>query len=211
MGAAAVSALVLAGLLPASILVEMQCRSELGTASITLFDRGGVRVAQRVGAEVERVSVRELAPDELEAYLARIDGVDLREVPEASATGRGAEGEWLEQCDLILQPQGQQQRYYRWRRIDTIPLGLSNLVQIVEELAVGAAELRRTRLPDGYQPQEGDLLRRSDGVLFRVIAPTSDGRGVELQGDSQPLVIFILLDQLDEEMVELVESRALQR
>jgi hypothetical protein len=205
---ALVLALAASTALPPSIVLEMRCRSDLGRSTITLFARGGVRLAEQTrGQGEERVRVRELSESELAAYLERVRQVDLREVPEAKAVGRGTDGEWLDQCSLVLQLPGETPKEYLWRRVETVPLGLSNLIRIVEEMPIGGLEITGTRLPSGYEPRSGDVLRRRDGVDFRVGQPTSDGRGIELQGVEQPFTIFVPLDSLDEEFIELVSSR----
>jgi hypothetical protein len=207
-GTALVLALATPTVLPPSILLEMRCRSDLSRSTITVFARGGVRLAEQTGGQPqERISVRELSQSELAAYLERLLQVDLREVPQAKAMGRGTDGEWLDQCSLVLQLPGETPQEYLWRRLETVPLGLSNLIRIVEEMPIGGIEITGTRLPSGYQPRPGDVLRRRDGVDFRVGQPTSDGRGIELQGVEQPFTIFVPLDSLDEEFIELVSSR----
>ncbi|HEX2253498.1 MAG TPA: hypothetical protein VHQ65_09545, partial [Thermoanaerobaculia bacterium] len=64
-------------------------------------------------------------------------------------------------------------------------------------------------LPPGYRPRIGDVLRRLDGVLFRVVRPTveleEDGpSGWELQGVQQPLALYIGEGDVAQEFVELV-------
>lgn len=205
--AALVLALATPTALPTSILLEMRCQSDLGKSTITLFARGGVRLAEQLRGQEERIRVRELSQSELDAYLERLSQVDLREVRQAKAIGRGTDGEWLDQCTLVLQLSGEVPKEYLWRRLETVPLGLSNLIRIVEEMPVGGLEITGTRLPQGYQPKAGDILRRRDGVEFRVGQPTSDGRGIELQGVEQPFTIFVPLDSVDQEFIELVASR----
>jgi hypothetical protein len=94
-------------------------------------------------------------------------------------------------------------------QLDSLSLPLSRLVALVDELAarvmVGAAA---GGLPSGYRPREGDVLRRLDGVLFRVVRSTAavEGmpRGWELQGVQQPLAVYLVESDLPREFVELV-------
>jgi hypothetical protein len=94
-------------------------------------------------------------------------------------------------------------------QLDSLSLPLSRLVALVDGLAarvmVGAAA---GGLPTGYRPREGDVLRRIDGVLFRVVRSTAalEGmpRGWELQGVQQPLAVYVVESDLPREFVELV-------
>jgi hypothetical protein len=56
-------------------------------------------------------------------------------------------------------------------------------------------------------PRRGDVLRRVDGVLFRVVARTADENGWELQGVEQPLVLYVVGSDVPRLFVELVERR----
>lgn len=199
---------VLALALPRSVVLERQCHSQIGSNSVTLFERGAVRIGSRRGATPEVVSVRELSPGDLEGYLNRLRQLDLDEVPLANQVGRTTDGDWIEACELTVQLSGTTPRSWRWNSFDTRPLALATLDRIVDELGVGAEMLRATRLPKDYEPTPGDQLRRADGRLFRVITKTSDGMGVELQGVDDPLVMFVPIGQMGEEFVELVESAA---
>ena len=48
------------------------------------------------------------------------------------------------------------------------------------------------------------MLRRADGILFRVERHTATKGGWELQGVEQPLVIYIIEDEIPKLFVELV-------
>ncbi|HEX2163262.1 MAG TPA: hypothetical protein VHM02_04885, partial [Thermoanaerobaculia bacterium] len=66
-------------------------------------------------------------------------------------------------------------------------------------------------LPAGYRPRPGDVLRRADGVLFRVVRATAELEGMpggwELHGVVQPLAVYVVEADLPRAFVELV-SRA---
>jgi hypothetical protein len=200
--------LVLALALPRSVVLERRCHSQIGSSSVTLFERGAVRIGSRSGDTPEIVSVRELSPNDLEGYHNRIRQLDLEEVPLANQVGRTTDGDWIEACELTVQLPGTVPRTWAWNTLDTRPLALASLDRIVDELGVGAEMLRATRLPQGYDPAPGDQLRRVDGRLFRVVTKTSDEMGVELQGVDDPLVMFVPIGQMGEEFVELVQLAA---
>lgn len=193
------------GALPPSIVLERHCDSDLGTSRLTLFDRGGVRVATEAPGEAPVVAVRELSSDDLAAFLRRIHAIDLTEVRALEDTGRGAEGEWVDACQLVLQLPGTPSRSFGWRPWDTLPLQLAALLRVVDELGVGAQRLDEGHLPRDYQPAPGDILRRADGNRFRIVGATGDLGGLELQGIDEPIVIYVGKGSLASEFVELVE------
>ena len=83
----------------------------------------------------------------------------------------------------------------------------SHLVSIADELQEAAEqEATRARFPRGYEPRPGDVLERRDGVLFEVIAFTGDGQGIELHGIDQPLVIYVLIDDVVGQFIGLAED-----
>ena len=63
------------------------------------------------------------------------------------------------------------------------------------------------RLPEGYSPHPGDLLKRNDGAIFRVIAFTVDQKGVELLGIDLPLEIYIARGDLPQAFVAVVSRQ----
>jgi hypothetical protein len=62
-------------------------------------------------------------------------------------------------------------------------------------------------LPEGYEPHPGDVLKRVDGQLFEVFEFTVDHKGLEMRGVNQPLVLYVLIEQLRQEFVALVSRR----
>ena len=98
---------------------------------------------------------------------------------------------------------------FRYGHLDSLALPLARVVALVDELAARvSAGAAAGGLPTGYRPRAGDVLRRIDGVLFRVVRATADlegmPRGWELQGVVQPLALYVVESDLPREFVELV-------
>lgn len=187
------------------ILLRYECRSELGRREITLFGNGTVRLREGL-KESEVMTLGELAPDELEASLARLRAEDLSEAP-ASTLGIVG-GPWVESCRYELSLPEVAARVFTFGRYDSLSLQLSRLLRVAEDLA-GKVDprSREKHLPAGYEPKPGDILVRVDGEEFRIVGETADKRGLELIGVRQPLTLYIPKGQLANEFVELV-SRA---
>lgn len=201
-----------------TILLRYDCRSELGRREVALFADGVVRLREAepgqdpdVAAQEESMRLHTLDPDSLDAYRARIADEDLSE---AEVERSPVDGEWVERCTLEVLREGPAGsdgppvvRRFRFSRYSTLPLQLSRLVRVAEELAAEAGARSRDDLPPDYEPRAGDVLEREDGELFEVVAYTIDGKGVELIGRSSPLTIYLAPDTLRERFVRLV-SRA---
>jgi hypothetical protein len=98
---------------------------------------------------------------------------------------------------------------FQYGHLDSLSLPLARVVALVDELAARvAAGAAAGRLPADYRPRQGDVLRRADGVLFRVVRDTAAFAempgGWELQGVVQPLVLYIFEADLPRDFVELV-------
>jgi hypothetical protein len=192
------------------VVARLDCRSELQRRELTLFANGTLRL--RAGEPGrEGMSLAELGPVELEEALARLDEVDL---DETDAVAGGPEGDWVDRCVLELTLPEREPEVRAFKRFDSISLALARVLQILDGLALRLEEPRPPRdgggpprLPADYRPEVGDLLRHADGTVYRVIAFTSDGEGVELQGVDQPLAIYLPRNRLGEEMVALVGRR----
>jgi len=83
-----------------------------------------------------------------------------------------------------------------------MPLG--QVLIVVDSLVAGLSARPPTELPAGYRPRRGDLLRRIDGAVYRVVGATSDGKSIELRGIDQPLTLYVPRDALRQEFVELL-------
>jgi hypothetical protein len=199
---------------PRSVVVlRFECASDIGRREVTLFGNGTVRLWDGPPGE-EEMLLGELEPEALDGTLARLAAEDLSEVPPEI---HGVEGDWVEACVLeipwlVERPGagGGAPPTFRFSRYGSLPLALSKVVAVAAELAEVAEGDRGQGLPPGYEPRRGDVLVRVDGVRFRVVQLTADGKGVELQGLEQPLVLYLAPDALAE-MFEALESRGPER
>lgn len=183
-------------------LVRRNCETTIGRQEVTLFANGTLRVRQRVHAD-EQFRLAELDPHELEAFLNRLSAEDVSEVPRGRPE---VQGDLVERCELDLELADRAARQFYFGRFDTLPLALSRINRIVDEM-VNLAEERApvSSLPHDYRPRAGDVLERADGMLFEVVGYTGDKRGVELTGVEEPLTIFIATEALHEQFVAIVE------
>lgn len=205
--AAALVALALAETAPpaslkSQIFLRYECRNDLGRREITLFGNGTVRLREGL-KEDPLMTLGELSPAELDGFLARLRAEDLSEVP--FETDNALDGAWIETCRLELALPSTPARRYGFGRYDSLPLTLSRVVRIAEDLAAKVdPRSREEHLPPGYDPRPGDVLKRVDGELFRIVGPTADKLGVELIGIKVPLTLYLPKGQLANEFVELV-------
>jgi hypothetical protein len=175
-------------------LVRYDCTTDTTRREITLFGNGTIRVRDgQIGNEW--MGLAELGPDELQAFVNRFLGEDLSESPNPE---KGVEGAWVERCELRLRLPGRPLQTYRFGQYDPLPLNLSRVVRIAQELAEKVPVVKdKDELPADYEPLPGDVLKRvGDGARFRVVGFTADGKGVELQGLDLPLQIYVLKDQI---------------
>ena len=148
----------------------------------------------------------ELLPEDVDAYIRRLEAEDLSEVPEGRDEVLGPH---VERCGLYLELPGRQPERYFFGHFDSLPLALARLNAIVNDMFEQANDLApEGGLPRGYIPRAGDVLIRTDGRRFEVVALTSDKRGVELSGLDDPLTIFVALESLREQFTALEERRS---
>jgi len=186
-------------------VVRYDCTTDLTRREVTLFGNGTIRLRDgQIGNEW--MGLTELGPDELHGFLNRLEGEDLSE---SRNPERGVEGAWIERCELRLQLPGQPLQTYRFGHYDPLPLNLSRVVHIAEELGEKVPVVKdKDELPADYEPRPGDVLKRvGDGALFRIVAFTGDGKGVELRGIDLPLEVYIPRDQIRQSFTALA-SRA---
>jgi hypothetical protein len=183
-------------------ILQFDCRNELGRREITLFGNGTIRLREgELGREW--VGLAELGPDEMQAYLNRLGEEDLSKMDRLP---RGVEGRWVEKCDFNLHLAGQPARSFQFGRYDTLPLALSRVLRVAEDMAAEVEDLKGDeQLPVDYEPQRGDILKRFDGELFKVYGFTTDKRGLEMQGVKQPIILYVLREELRKEFVAVVE------
>ena len=189
-------------------LLDYDCSSEVGRRQLTLFGNGTLRLRTWEGDEPPEMTLQELEPGELRGYRNRFREIDFSETESGDGT---AAGDWVERCDLRMAFDRDPEvpiLEFSFGGYDSLSLSLSRAVRIAEELVESARLAGLSgNLPHNYVPLPGDVLRRRDEALFEVIDLTGDGKGVELRGIDQPLVIYVLLDKLPEEFGELVERR----
>ena len=185
-------------------ILRLDCANTLGRREVTLFGNGTVRLREGKPGE-ELMGLAELGPAERDAFIARLKAENLSEVGRLPT---GVEGEWIERCMLSLNLPEQAPRIIHFGRYDTLPLPLSRLLLITQDLASKVTTLEgMERLPDDYEPHLYDVLRRVDGNLYRIMGFTVDGKGVELHGVYQPLAIYVQRDQFRIEFEALVSRR----
>ena len=182
-------------------VLRFDCASRLGRREVTLFGNGTIRLRDGpIGKEW--MGLAELGPDELQGTLRRLAEEDLSE---ASHLPQGVVGEWVEKCDLVLALPGRKREKFFYGRYDTLPLGLFHVQRVAEELGAKVALLRDVeQLPERYEPRLGDVLKRTDGMRYRIANFTSDRKGVELDGLDQPLHLIVLKEQMRMEFVGIV-------
>ena len=184
------------------VVFQRECVGQDLRTDVTLFANGTVRLRDGEGSE-RQMQLAELGAEELAALLRRLEAEDLSEVDPNPPV---SELEWTEWCELELQLDDQPGHTFRYGRFDSLPLGLSRVVAIADELvAEVAARAPVGHLPRKYVPRRGDILERADGALFKVIGYTSDRRGVELQGVEVPLTIYIGPGELNGQFIRLVK------
>ena len=186
-------------------ILRFDCTTDTTRRQVTLFANGTLRLKDGL-IDREWMGLVELGPNELQGYVNRLSGENLSEDKNPE---KGVEGAWIERCELRLQLPGHALQTYRFGHYDPLPLNLSRVVHIVEELGSKVEVVKETEeLPAGYEAHLGDVLRRiGDGALFRVVAFTSDGKGIELEGVDLPLDIYAPKDQVAKLFTALMSRR----
>lgn len=193
--------------LRSTVILRYECVSDIGRREVTLFANGTVRLRDGPPGE-EEMKLGELDPVALEGFLTRLEEEDLEGL---RGDHDNVEGDWIERCLLELPerraaasaPGGSPWRF-RFSRYGALPLALSRVVRIAEEVGAVAEGDRGLGLPEGYEPARGDVLERADGALFEVVNLTGDGKGVELRGVDSPLTIYVPLEEVSGEFSDLV-------
>jgi len=185
-------------------VVRYDCLTDTTRREITLFGNGTVRVRDGL-IKHEWMGLAELGPDELQGFLNRLAGEDLSE---SQSPEQGVQGTWIERCELRLRLPGKPLKTFRFGHYDPLGLNLSRVVHIAEELGEKVQLVKDAdALPADYVPGIGDVLKRvGDGALFRIVAFTSDKKGIELQGIDLPLEVYIPKDQVRQQFTALVSK-----
>jgi len=192
-------------------LLRYGCKNDLGRREVTLFANGTVRLRDgNPGVEGEDwMGLSELNPDQLEGAIHRLEGEDLSEIHRLPS---GVEGNWIERCTLSLELPGRDVRVFHFGRYDALPLQLSRVIRVAEDVAAEVKDIRgREELPADYEPRPMDILKRRDGQNFRVLGFTSDKLGVELEGVDVPLTVYVPRADMKREFVALIERRGMRK
>jgi hypothetical protein len=180
------------------------CASELGRREVTLFANGTVRLREGAPGE-DWMGLAELNPDELTGAIHRLEEEDLGEIGQLPS---GVEGTWVERCTFSLQLAGRKLQLFRFGRYDTLPLALSRVIRVAEDVAAKVLDVRgNEELPPDYEPRPMDILKRRDGEHFRVLGFTADKLGVELEGVNIPLSVYVPRADMKREFVALIERK----
>lgn len=183
-------------------ILRYECRTDVNRRETTLFANGTIRLRKgKIGNEW--MGLAELAPDKLQGFLNRLAGEDLSE---SKSPDKGPEGAWIEHCELRLQLPGKDLRTYQFGQYEPLPLNLSHVVRIAQELEKKVPVVKESDdLPANYEPRVGDVLKHAgDGNRFRVVAFTGDNKGVELEGIDQPVEMYITKDKLRQKFTALL-------
>lgn len=181
------------------------CANELGHRELTLFLNGTVRLLDGAPGK-ELMGLEELSPEELDGAVNRLQAEDLSETQRHMPTS--VTGPYIEHCELHLLLPGQKPQVFRFTHYDALPLQLSRILQVAKDLELKVEDLRGAEvLPADYVAQKHDILKRRDGMRYKIIRFTPDNRAVELQGLDQPLYIFVLREEMHKEFVALVSRR----
>lgn len=175
---------------------------------MTLFGNGTVRLREGLWEE-QRMELDDLEPEELASTLAELGRIRASiELPPSPLDSGVVDGQWVERCEVVLELEGAAPWSHRFSPYEIPPLAVASLIHVADDLAEHTRPpAGPDRLPADYEPRSGDVLRSVDGERFRVLRPTIDGEGLELQGLDAPVRIFVALDGLSEAFVAL-ESRA---
>jgi hypothetical protein len=181
------------------------CANELGHREVTLFLNGTVRLLDGPPGE-ELMGLEELSPEELDGAMNRLKAEDLSEAQRhmpASLTGP-----YIEHCELDLLLPDRKPQVFRFTHYDALPLGLSRVLQVAKDMEAKVEDLRgKEVLPPDYVARVHDVLKRYDGMRYKIVRFTPDDKAVELQGLDQPLYLFVLREEMHKEFVALVSRR----
>ena len=188
------------------VLVREECVSSIGRREVTLFANGTARVIEGLSGD-EWMHLGEATPDEVGAFLRRLDEPDLSET---EAAEEAPVGEWVESCTLDLLLPDRPGRRFRFGRYASHSLALRAVLTVVRDIeALAEPKSAVSDLPLDYQPRTGDLLERTDGIRFEVVGKTADGKGLELSSPEQPLTLYVPIADLRSLFVRLISRRTL--
>jgi hypothetical protein len=186
-------------------LLRERCAGGLATRDLTLFLNGTIRLREGTPGQ-EKLMLRELGHADVDRLIGDLGEIDLSETESSTDAPQGA---WTEHCVLTLALPARDPRTLEYGRLDTGTLNLDRLRRVVEYL-VDQARLGAVSadFPPGYKPAVGDVVERDDGLVFAIVAFTSDGRGVELSGTETPLTLYVQRDELPRTFRRLLRRAA---
>jgi hypothetical protein len=179
---------------PATFCVEWIRQSREGYDRLTLFtDRTLAWKTARGG--VEQVRRRRLEPDELAFYCAYFSRPEVWELDEDLRTG--LTGDFAAQSSLMLAKADGSRKQIRFDDLAALPADAASLRASLEGMKLTflsplAPASRFT--PEALAP--GTLLKRFDGVMFRVRQIVREKGLVELEGVREPYSEFKKLEDL---------------
>lgn len=183
------------------VVLREDCSSAIGRREVTLFANGTVRRKEGTPG-AEKMTLGEVGADEVAAFVRRLEEPDLSET---DPNERAPEGSWVELCTLELSLPGTPPQTFRFGRYASHSLALKSILGVVRDIEAKVdPSLREVNLPAGYEPGPGDLLERTDGVRFEVVAFTADGKGVELSSPDQPLTIYLPREEIRLNFIRLL-------
>ncbi len=185
-------------------VLRLDCIAGNARSDLTLFGNGTLRLREgEVGSEDFHLS--ELGRDVFDAYVRRLRAEAL---DDGLAPPPSVEGPWTQTCALTLEVPEGPAGSVSFSSFDSLSLPLSRVVSIARELVVVArTNTNLEGLDPDYTPVAGDVLLHRDGGRYRVGTLTSDGRGVELIGIEQPLILYVALEALSELFLGVEERR----
>lgn len=194
--------------LRSTVRFRYQCANDFGRREITLFGNGTVRLREGLWQE-QRLYLDELGPSDLESYLRRLQRIiGVRNWD--TGPSQILSGDWIEECELLVDLPDEESFSYEFGRYDIPPLLVASLIQVADELATFTRPVQSPRrLPVDYRPQRGDILRRDDDTLMRVVGLTDDGQGIEMESLAEPLRIFYRLQDLRQIFVAVESDKGL--
>ncbi len=188
-------------------LLDYTCTNDLGRRQVTLFANGTIRLREGL-YESEVLRLAELGPDELAATVARLKPREVNLLPSTEHRSVPVAGRFVEGCELRLELAEETPESYSFTRWDVPPLRVGQLVQVADELALAARPpAPEVRLPVDYEPRRGDILLTAQDERFEVLGTTSDGKAVELVSLESPIRLYLSIEELPKNFVELVEER----
>ncbi len=202
------SALVLAALMLASPgsaddrsteLLRYTCSSSLTRRDVTLFANGTVRLRQGP-LDAQELYLDELRREELASYVERLREVQASAgIASVGLPANAPSGEWAEACEIHLALPGAEPATYAVSAYEIPPLVVAGLIHVADDMADFTRSPALTaRLPKGYRPRPGDVLRATEGGRFRVVDLTGDELGVELEELGTPVMILVPMAELRE-------------